>query len=464
MEGITPPTTVALFIDAENLIIPIQMVPTLTVNLQAIVLRVREEGTLIVSRAYGDWSKWPCRDYVQEFAGFGVEMYQVFSDSKTKNTADIMIAADVMEYCLNPISSDSIVLVSGDRDFVPLVQRLRRHGKKVICISVEEAASVTLKNTIDTYIGYSSLLKDAAKVYAGPKKEKELPPVAAVTKAVAIEPEEEESDDGHRDERYHAFMILLQAVKAIRRRGSLPMNKDIPLMMRQLWPEFDFQLLGYETVTDFVRDAENKKFVNIIHYSEESGNFSVEISSQAVYEAEDYSYAIGGGYSFDSVEEACESYINILKEKKVPWVSWEYRGAIVEHLWTTLENSSAGKPLTQMKDMLNAYVKNKGWPIDEGAIWKILFNLNIGGCFKHDSPNEAGDRIQDWDHTHAQTAVSLDAAFDRMHRAYLVGIRDTYPDTQFIPEAVAQLFYEKTDSSAIKDAYDLIKKANVNNR
>ncbi len=461
MESISKPTTVALFIDAENLIIPIQMVQTLTVNLQAIVLRVREEGTLIVSRAYGDWSKWPCREYVQEFAAFGVEMYQVFSDAKTKNTADILIAADVMEYCLSPVSSDSIVLVSGDRDFVPLVQRLRRHGKKVICISVEEAASVTLKNTIDTYIGYSSLLKDAAKVYTGPKKEKEPIPVTTKAETETVKPEEEIIDDDHRDERYHAFMILLQAVKAIRRRGSLPLNSDIPYMMRQLWPEFDFQLLGYQTFTDFVKDAENQNFVNITHYSEDSGSFSVEISSKAVYESDDYSYALSSGYSFDTIEDACDSYIKILKEKKVPWVSWEYRGRIVEHLWTTLENSTAGKPLSQMKDMLIAYVKNKGWPIDEGAIWKILFNLNIGGCFKHDNLNEVGDRIQDWDHTHAQAAVTLESAYDRMHKAYLIGINDTYPDTVFIPEAVAQLFYEATDSYATKQAYELIKQANV---
>jgi hypothetical protein len=50
------------------------------------------------------------------------------------------------------------VLITGDRDFTPLVQALRQHGKWVIGVGIKHTASYSLANLCDDYIYYKDIL------------------------------------------------------------------------------------------------------------------------------------------------------------------------------------------------------------------------------------------------------------------------------------------------------------------
>jgi hypothetical protein len=50
---------------------------------------------------------------------------------------------------------DSLLLVSGDRDFIPLVVELRSMGKKVFIVGINGSYSVDLKEVSDELILYS---------------------------------------------------------------------------------------------------------------------------------------------------------------------------------------------------------------------------------------------------------------------------------------------------------------------
>ncbi|MDP8228694.1 MAG: NYN domain-containing protein [Candidatus Electryoneaceae bacterium] len=425
--------TVALFIDAENLIRPIEE-RIESFNLSIIIARLREEGRIIVSRAYGDWSKSPCRNYVREFSSFGIETMEVFSDSRGKNTADILIAADMMELCFSAPSPDIFAIISGDRDFVPLVQRLRRHGKIVIGLGVEEATSEILKNTCDTYINYHSLMEKPIKrikVVASDERKVQSPQeTSSATSA--------ETTDFR--QRHKAFTTLVKAIRAIVRRGTSALGSNTHLMMRQLSPEFDFQLLGYQNFKEFIIDGEQNGFVRITYEVEGSGDFAIDVSPNARVTEEDiHSRTV---LSFETAEDARDSYLTIFKQKRVPWVPWKYRGTLVRCLWDYLSSHPEGIPMFRMTEFLISYIAQREWPIAEEAVQKIIYSLNIGRCFV-DANQEYGEtRIQDLFNIDAGASVEIEEAFGRMHMTYLRGIRLDYPEAVFTPEAVSLLLFD----------------------
>ncbi len=74
---------------------------------------------------------------------------QIFYDGLKKADWDVGITVDAIR--LAP-SLDVIVLVSGDGDFVPLVEYLKNQGKQVEAIAFGKSASSKLKETADDFI------------------------------------------------------------------------------------------------------------------------------------------------------------------------------------------------------------------------------------------------------------------------------------------------------------------------
>ncbi|MEO8120152.1 MAG: NYN domain-containing protein [Rhodoferax sp.] len=89
------------------------------------------EGALPVRRAYGSAENlkgladvlrvWAVRPFVNL--------------SLTKNTTDIALAVDAMEFACQTPAPKMLVIGSGDADFVPLVVRLRERGIRMVCVS-----------------------------------------------------------------------------------------------------------------------------------------------------------------------------------------------------------------------------------------------------------------------------------------------------------------------------------------
>jgi hypothetical protein len=89
------------------------------------------EGPLPVRRAYGS---------AENLKGLA-EMLRVWAVrpfvnlSLTKNTTDIALAVDAMEFACQTPAPNTVVIGSGDADFVPLVVRLRERGIRMVCVS-----------------------------------------------------------------------------------------------------------------------------------------------------------------------------------------------------------------------------------------------------------------------------------------------------------------------------------------
>lgn len=81
------------------------------------------------------------------------------------------MALDTYECCVNRPSIKTIVLVTGDSDFIPLIQKLRTLNKAVWGFSREAVASKSLIRQLDSFIA----LKDSnEKVECDPLTQGEL--------------------------------------------------------------------------------------------------------------------------------------------------------------------------------------------------------------------------------------------------------------------------------------------------
>ncbi len=89
------------------------------------------EGPLPVRRAYG--SAENLKGLAEVLRVWAVRPF--VNLSLTKNTTDIALAVDAMEFACQTPAPNTVVIGSGDADFVPLVVRLRERGIRMVCVS-----------------------------------------------------------------------------------------------------------------------------------------------------------------------------------------------------------------------------------------------------------------------------------------------------------------------------------------
>jgi len=75
-------------------------------------------------------------------AGGGKEKYE-----GKQSSSDARLFVDVFEFMMGYPDVEVYVIISGDRDFVPLLHSLRRHGKYVVVMSEETSLSWDMRAT-----------------------------------------------------------------------------------------------------------------------------------------------------------------------------------------------------------------------------------------------------------------------------------------------------------------------------
>ncbi|MBL8584587.1 MAG: NYN domain-containing protein [Rhizobiaceae bacterium] len=147
-------TSVALLVDGEN-VAPVLM--------QWIMDRVRQLGDPRVRCVFGDFSEGKLSDWPRTARQFGMEIGFQPSAGKGKNSTDIAMTIRAMDL-LHEKTCQVFCLVSSDRDFVPLAQRLARSGRPVYCFG-EAAAKVAFEPVCS---GFFALQRAPFKATTGP--------------------------------------------------------------------------------------------------------------------------------------------------------------------------------------------------------------------------------------------------------------------------------------------------------
>lgn len=114
---------IVFLIDADNLSAPAWI--------EEAFRELESEGEISIRRAYGSADN--LRGLAEVLRVLAVRPFANLY--LTKNTTDLALAVDAMELACQTPRPKTIVIGSGDADFVPLLVRLRERGIRLVCVS-----------------------------------------------------------------------------------------------------------------------------------------------------------------------------------------------------------------------------------------------------------------------------------------------------------------------------------------
>jgi hypothetical protein len=150
---------IAIFLDLDNLVIGARDANlNFDINLLVEHIQQRTGGRVVVRRAYSGNLRQD-QKLMKELATAGFTMQSaVPMNNFGKNLIDMYMVVDTMDTMVDGQEYSTYVLVTGDRDFMPLIHALRRRGKYVIGVGLRHTTSESLMRLCDDYIYYEEML------------------------------------------------------------------------------------------------------------------------------------------------------------------------------------------------------------------------------------------------------------------------------------------------------------------
>ena len=245
-------TDVALFIDWENFKISLA-VGHRTPNVSALKEEVSNHGRVVIAKAYADWvTRAPELRGASQFLNDPPSLYAagiepVFVPTRApspnatnangmrtgriKNSVDVKMTADCIEIAHSYPNIGTYVLVSGDSDFIHVVNALRTMGKHVVVIGISWSTSRRLADQVDTLVLYDVDVDPPAPTEA-----------AAPSTAPAAEPVPDRTSADNLNDMVRA---IEEIIRDERKAGGNPLLTSIKQRLVRRYPEFDEKKLGY---------------------------------------------------------------------------------------------------------------------------------------------------------------------------------------------------------------------------
>ncbi|MCV7386315.1 NYN domain-containing protein [Mycolicibacter longobardus] len=222
-----------------------------TVDVGAIIDFASSFGTLVLTRAYADWSAEVNTGYRQQLVGRAVDLVQLFpAAAYGKNGADIRLAVDAVEDMFRLPDLTHVVIVAGDSDYIPLAQRCKRLGRYVVGIGVAGSTSRALAAACDDFVSYDALPGVPVFEPAPADAEADAEPKRR-TRQAKQEPEEPPPPDPQDT----ATALLIRALRIGMEKDDVEWlhNSTVKAQMKRMDPSFSEKALGYKSFSDFLR-------------------------------------------------------------------------------------------------------------------------------------------------------------------------------------------------------------------
>ena len=285
------------------------------VDLGAVIDFASSFGTLVLTRAYADWSAAVNAEYRGQLVGRAVDLVQLFpAAAYAKNGADIRLAVDAVEDLFRLPELTHVVIVAGDSDYIPLAQRIKRLGRYVIGIGVAGSTARSLAAACDEFVSYDDLPgiardeaaeTEAAETEAAETEAAETDAAAETTgeeagaaletparasrgraasraaatstedavaeqpaepakrptrkrKAAAPEPEADE-EEAAEDPQVVATRLLARAMQLGHEKDDTEWlhSSSVKSQMKRMDPSFSEKALGYRSFSDFIKSRNN---------------------------------------------------------------------------------------------------------------------------------------------------------------------------------------------------------------
>jgi uncharacterized protein (TIGR00288 family) len=271
---------IAVFVDYDNIEIGVKSTLRREFDVSLALTALKERGDIVAKFAYANWGRQ--EGATRQMAENAVQMVQrIPSPRGDKNGADINLALDALEMAFTHSHVNAFAIVSGDSDFIPLVNKLKEYGKTVFVLGGKAFTSTILQQNCHEFVSYESLLEDGATIIATPMPDrrdlnadrtlrpdrqgdrKDGPPRQQQPQQ---QPPQDKKDRGPRPaplELSQAMALVERALQVLERRAVQPQLGLLKSTMLQLDPAFSERAYGSGSFSDFVERLKKSDYINV---------------------------------------------------------------------------------------------------------------------------------------------------------------------------------------------------------
>jgi uncharacterized protein (TIGR00288 family) len=275
---------IAVYVDYDNIELGLRSTLRRDFDVSLPLSALKERGDLVAKFAYANWGRQETATRLM--AENAVQMVQrIPSPRGDKNGADINLALDALEMAFTHAHVNAFAIISGDSDFIPLVNKLKEYGKTVFVVGGKGFTSTILQQNCHEFISYESLLEDGDRIVVTPMPDRRDRPnlLDRPDRPERAERPERGPERG-RDRRERgqrpapldltqAMPLVERALQVLERRAVQPQLGLLKSTMLQLDPAFSERAYGANSFSDFIERLKKADFVNV---SGSGGRYIIE--------------------------------------------------------------------------------------------------------------------------------------------------------------------------------------------
>ncbi len=274
---------IAVFIDFDNIEIGVKSTLQREFDVAAVLDALKERGEIVTKIAYANWGRQ--ETFTRQLSEHAIQMVQRDPSPRgDKNGAEINLALDALEMAFTHDHINTFAIVSGDSDFIALVNKLKQYDKTIFVVGGRAFTSTILQKNCHEFISYESLLVDPTRVESRPPRQQHSSQQHQASQSQGPQQSGHQQGGQGRPQREphrrpaplelaQAMPLVERALQVLERREVRPQLGLLKSTMLQLDSTFNERAYGSGSFSDFI---EKLKKNELVHVSGGEGRYMIE--------------------------------------------------------------------------------------------------------------------------------------------------------------------------------------------
>jgi len=260
--------SMALFCDFENVALGVRDTKFQKFDIRPVLERLLLKGSIVVKKAYCDWERY--KEFKAPMHEANFELIEIPHVRQSgKNSADIRLVVDALDFCYTKSHVNTFVIISGDSDFSPLVSKLRENNKKVIGVGVKQSTSDLLIANCDEFIFYDDLAREGQRTAEARRDNRG---VSAQRRSPDEERRRKEEQDARKTRAVEMVVETFEALMAERGDSGKIWASALKDALKRRKPDFNESYYGFRAFGNLLEEAQSRGFLEVGR-EEKSGTY-----------------------------------------------------------------------------------------------------------------------------------------------------------------------------------------------
>lgn len=262
--------SMALFCDFENVALGVRDTKYQKFDIRPVLERLLLKGSIVVKKAYCDWERY--KEFKAPMHEANFELIEIPHVRQSgKNSADIRLVVDALDFCYTKSHVNTFVIISGDSDFSPLVSKLRENNKKVIGVGVKQSTSDLLIANCDEFIFYDDLAREGQRA-ADARRDNRGGGNAGQRRSPDEERRRKEELEARKTQAVDMVVETFEALMAERGDSGKVWASALKDALKRRRPDFNESYYGFRAFGNLLDEAQSRGFLDVGR-EEKSGTY-----------------------------------------------------------------------------------------------------------------------------------------------------------------------------------------------